>query len=392
MAKRPEEIRIGFLLSGSSTWIGGYNYIKNLLYAIKHCQGSHLYTIVFVSPDFDIKYKQELAEFAEVRVVNILSEKTAFWYIWKLVKKITNSDFIIELYLFRYNIDIFSHSSLINLIFKKSINWIADFQHLKLPHMFSESEIRQRNILVKNITRFSSRVVLSSKSALTDFEEYFGKNEKIKILQFVSQPGNFVETNECEIEKIKLKYEIKEEYFIIPNQLWKHKNHLVVLEALKYLKEKNQSIKVVFTGLLNDYRDSQYPELINKKIQEYGVDVLMLGLIDYKDMILLIKGSVSVINPSLFEGWSTIVEECKSLGKNIILSNIPVHIEQSPIFSTYFSPENYIELADILIDHSNNIGTYKHLYNFKEFENNLNIQTSQFYKRYLKIIDELINE
>ena len=62
------------------------------------------------------------------------------------------------------------------------------------------------------------------------------------------------------------------------------------------------------------------------------------------------KYSIAVINPSLFEGWSTSVEESKIHDKQIILSSIPVHIEQSPERGYYFEAFNYIQLANILCE------------------------------------------
>jgi glycosyltransferase involved in cell wall biosynthesis len=55
--------------------------------------------------------------------------------------------------------------------------------------------------------------------------------------------------------------------------------------------------------------------------------------------------AVAFINPSLFEGWSTSVEESKSMGKRILLSDIPVHREQAPELGIYFNPEDAEDLA-----------------------------------------------
>jgi len=57
---------------------------------------------------------------------------------------------------------------------------------------------------------------------------------------------------------------------------------------------------------------------------------------------------VCLINPSLFEGWSTTVEEAKALGKHIILSDIPVHREQNPPRSDYFHAHDANALAQIM--------------------------------------------
>lgn len=76
--------------------------------------------------------------------------------------------------------------------------------------------------------------------------------------------------------------------------------------------------------------------------------MLFLGLIPYQDVAALMQGAVAMINPSLFEGWSTTVEEAKSLGKRIILSNIPVHMEQNPERGLFFEPHNPEALADAI--------------------------------------------
>ena len=60
------------------------------------------------------------------------------------------------------------------------------------------------------------------------------------------------------------------------------------------------------------------------------------------------RQSLAVIQTSLFEGWSTSVEEAIALGKQIILSDIPVHREQNPKQGVYFDPNAPVQLASIL--------------------------------------------
>ena len=69
----------------------------------------------------------------------------------------------------------------------------------------------------------------------------------------------------------------------------------------------------------------------------------------YDDLLSLMHHALAVVNPSFFEGWSTTVEEAKSLGKTVILSDIPVHREQAPDRGHYFRPEAPEELADVLL-------------------------------------------
>jgi glycosyltransferase involved in cell wall biosynthesis len=62
----------------------------------------------------------------------------------------------------------------------------------------------------------------------------------------------------------------------------------------------------------------------------------------------LLRGSTALINPSRFEGWSTSVEEAKSFGVPLILSDIGVHREQTGDATRYFGVDDPAMLADQL--------------------------------------------
>ena len=94
---------------------------------------------------------------------------------------------------------------------------------------------------------------------------------------------------------------------------------MLVYKALTLLKEKGYDVTIVCTGDLKDYRHKNHYSQILEYINKNKINVKLLGLINYIEMILLMKYSIAVINPLYFEGWSSTVEECKSLGKNMIL-------------------------------------------------------------------------
>ena len=76
----------------------------------------------------------------------------------------------------------------------------------------------------------------------------------------------------------------------------------------------------------------------------------MLGQIPFEHLGGLLRDAIALINPSKFEGWSTSVEEAKSAGKHVILSDIPVHKEQAPERGSYFSPDDPEQLAQLMAD------------------------------------------
>ena len=103
------------------------------------------------------------------------------------------------------------------------------------------------------------------------------------------------------------------------------------------------------------------------------------------------KDSEVVINPSKFEGWSTTVEEAKSLGKNIILSDIPVHREQNPKWGIYFDPNNPNQLASIIKNSLNIDNEINRELRYKEARSELNDRYRGFAKDYEKIVFDAIS-
>ena len=158
------------------------------------------------------------------------------------------------------------------------------------------------------------------------------------------------------IENVKhtftLKTTIPQNYFIVCNQFWPHKNHLVVLQAVHYLKTQNQTIHVVFTGKHNDVRNEKYVTELKNYINKNNINSLITftGFISREDQIELIKNSKAVIQPSLFEGWSTVIEDAKALNKYIIASDIEINKEQIQRDVSFFAVDDYIQLSEHLIN------------------------------------------
>jgi len=63
------------------------------------------------------------------------------------------------------------------------------------------------------------------------------------------------------------------------------------------------------------------------------------------DVAPLMLYSQAIINPSLFEGWNTAVEEAKTMGKMVVLSDIAVHKEQNPEYAFFFEKGDSKSLA-----------------------------------------------
>lgn len=341
-------IRVGFVL-GQVGWIGGINYFRNLFAAIQTLHDEKIQPVVLTGMKSDVSAFEGLAEIVRTP---ILDRKTLQWWFSTFFSRFfLKRDFAFYFFLRKNKINLISHSSpLWKGCSIPSIGWIPDFQHVHLPQFFSKKECTARDREFADVMNMSSAVILSSEDALKDLTE-FKKNNKTStyILRFVSllhpKPSELPSRKE-----LMEKYKLNRPWFHIPNQFWAHKNHKVVVEALHLLKEQGNCPLVIATGSTTDYRNPEYFPSLMKLVSDYGLhdDFRAVGMLPYADVVGLMRYSLAVINPSLFEGWSTSVEESKSLGKIIILSDIAVHREQSPVQSYYFDANDYVGLANYL--------------------------------------------
>ena len=151
---------------------------------------------------------------------------------------------------------------------------------------------------------------------------------------------------------------------------------MLILEALMKVKSKNPSICIAFSGKQSSYRDKGYFEKLTDFVKENDLseNVRFLGFIPREDQLLLMKYSKAVIQPSLFEGWSTVIEDSKALGQFVIAGDLAVNQEQSDKNILFFDRHNAEELAAAILKvDSNNIirNPYNYNQNILEFTESL---------------------
>lgn len=235
------------------------------------------------------------------------------------------------------------------------IDWIPDFQHNRMPEFFSKEECQNRTESFQSSAKSNCPLVLSSNDCLMDFQKYYASSRKnVYVVPFVSyiEPelkgiGRKQERDICEKFSLQGK-----KFAVVMNQFWKHKNHIVVLQAIKkyFQNHPEDDFYFVFTGALNDYRNPEYIQSIKDSMEDVQIreHIKVLGFIDRMEQLVILKNAEYVIQPSLFEGWGTVVEDAKVLDKTILLSDIPVHREQKNDKCILFDPYDGDMLANLI--------------------------------------------
>lgn len=378
--------KIALIYSYNENWIGGTYYIENLVSAFKSLKENEQPIVgIFTN---EKKYFEKLQS---TTGYDNLFHITPFHY--SLIERGLNK---IWQWIFRKKlIDKLASNSNFDLVYpiigdnpsfhsvKNKVHWIPDFQANHLPDFFSEEQIEKRNS--QNFrASLAKKIVFSSQDALKDFRFLFPKSvAQTYVVNFAVTLPEIVNIN---FNHLKEKYHLDDiPYFICSNQFWIHKNHMLLLEAMTILKNQDLEIRFIllFTGKMHDPRAPDYCNELLTYIEKNNLNEYcrFLGFIPREDQLVLMQNSMAIIQPSLFEGWSTVVEDAKALSQPILLSDIAVHREQINKGAIFFNPYLANELADHLVHFM------RQEKNIEENSQNYDQNITQFAKDILNVID-----
>ncbi len=343
MLKRPV---IGIPFNYDESWIGGTYYIKNLvssLNLIGSDEQPDVWIICHSQASFDFIKKEtgysrlnwirpELIEGVDggiSRRIKVLS-----WLVPRLWKRKLHFDLI-----YPYPIDS-KH--------QQTACWIPDFQDKRLPSFFSEDELKAREVQHRSYFNGFRHLVFSSHAAQFDFEEFY---PEARVQKHVVHFATFEPLSpSLDSSSVLGRYDLPEHFFYCPNQFWIHKNHETVIDAVKLLKDRGVDVVVAFSGKEHDHRAPEHTAKLRQKVERLGLasNVRFLGFIPREDQMVIFKCAASIVQPSLFEGWSTVVEDAKSVSQYVIASRIPANVEQANENIEFFDATDSMALAALI--------------------------------------------
>lgn len=350
MAKR---IKVGIIYSYDENWIGGTYYYQNLIQSLRLLTDTQKPHLVILS--------SSIASFDSIKELNYpfisyidLNNTLSFYDIIrnKIIRRLFPQKAISKKKI-NFGIDVLFHPSEVQISnsIKNHLYWIPDFQEVYLPNLFSQEYLDFRKKSQYELLSNDKHLLFSSNDACNDFEKlYPSAKSKKHVVNFSVFHPSYLNIN---IEQLKIKYRVEYiPYFFSPNQFWKHKNHIVVLKAVKILKENYSfNFQVLFSGKELDSRNPTYFEEIKQFVVENNLqnNIKFLGFIDRGEQLCFMKNALAVIQPSLFEGWSSVVEDAKAMNQKLIVSSLNVHQEQLGEKGYYFNPNNPNELKNHLV-------------------------------------------
>ena len=391
--------KVAFLLNyNPKSWLGGTNLIENFIECIRKFSKNEIQPVLIIRKSQNLN---DLKGFKNIKVIktDIFDKGILQRIYYKIEILIFGKSKQIDNFFIKNNIYLISHSNALAYNFFtgnkskiKCLSWIADFQYLHYPEFFKFKTRILRNFNIFLCSLHSPKILLSSYDSQKDLKSVSKKaHSKSAVSQFYFKSPKKKEL--FSLNSLKRKFHIGDKFFYLPNQYWAHKNHIVVLKALKYLKNENNNLKVISTGNKNDHRNSSYYDDINLFIEKNNLDLnyKYIGLVSYAEVLSLIYHSVALINPSKFEGRHSSLEQARSLGKQSILSNISIHKEQAVPNSYYFNIENFVQLSKIMNKLWKSYSPKNNLENFKKASKQNDINLKGYYQNWKSVVDTVIN-
>jgi len=345
--------KIGLIFIYNEQWMGGTYYILNLvnvLNLLNEKEKPHL-VIFSNSNDFDVLKNETSYPFLEFEELSENPKSNLLIYLNKITSKVFNIKTIKRRY--TKNIDAifpFQNNNYINSInAEKRIYWIPDFQEKHFTEYYSLKHLENEKVKNGWIVENSKKLLLSSHDAKKDLVNFY-PNYKTKpfVVHFAVK---IPELPKLELQEVLTKFDLPRLYYFAPNQFWKHKNHIVLIKAVELLVKQGIDVVVAFSGKEIDPRFPRYTGELKEyvSINSLQNNVKFLGFLERQEQLKLMENAVAIIQPSLFEGWSTVIEEAMAMNKCVIASNLNVNIEQLGEKGYYFDPLNPENLASQLV-------------------------------------------
>lgn len=235
---------------------------------------------------------------------------------------------------------------------------IHDLQHRlqpEFPEVGSAAEIAFREYLYRNACRFATLILVDSEQGKADVLRFYGDvigEDRIRILPFHPPIRAAALPDDAELRRVAAAYRLPPRFFFYPAQFWRHKNHHLIVQALRLIRDRSgEAIPVVLCGAYTDaVRAATFIEVM-ALAEELGVrdQIHYLGWVPDRDVPALYRLSAGLVMPTFFGPTNIPALEAWHYGRPVITSDIPGLREQTGDGGLLVDPRAPDQLADAML-------------------------------------------
>ncbi|MGI8945909.1 MAG: glycosyltransferase family 4 protein [Thermoleophilaceae bacterium] len=191
-----------------------------------------------------------------------------------------------------------------------TVTTVYDPQHHELPDFFSRAERAFRRWAYDGAARRADLVLTTSEYSRTRLVELAGISpERVEAVAMGIDHGRFTAAPDERDERLARRLGLPERFLVYPANLWPHKNHRRLIEALALARDRE--LGLVLTGQELG-RAGELAELARG--HGVGDRVRHLGYLEPADMPALLRRASAMVFPSLYEGFGSPPLEAMACG------------------------------------------------------------------------------
>ena len=228
------------------------------------------------------------------------------------------------------------------------VTMVADLQFSYFPEFFPADERARLQREFDKVARDAARIVCLSNYVRETVIQAGALADRTVVIPpaLHNRFSNGRADHRCEdvIAKWPL---VPHEYLLYPANFWRHKNHAKLIEAVQLFTRRtpDSRLKIVLTGAGGTERDN-----ILENVRTAGLSerVVLAGFVPNDELYALLRCSLALVFPSLFEGFGIPVLEAMAAGTPVLCSNSTSLPEVAGDAALLFDPDDPEAIADAI--------------------------------------------
>jgi len=195
---------------------------------------------------------------------------------------------------------------------------VMDLQDRHFPQYFSWKRRAARRVLFSLSAKRADRVIAISQATRQDLIALMQVPPKKVTAIHLGVDHSLADIEPAQVEAVRARYKLPERFCYLPAKTFPHKNHLVLLDALALLRDRNLIVPLVLTGGADVAHEAVLTRINRNGLQG---QVRHLGFIDFNEIGPMYHAAALLAFPSSFEGFGLPVLEAMVCGCPVVTSD-----------------------------------------------------------------------
>ena len=195
--------------------------------------------------------------------------------------------------------------------------------------------------------KYANHIITNSEATKRDLIKYLQMpSERITALPLAPSVSREEIIPVDVANRFHLKYKVHGGYILYVGSFELRKNIDALVNQYKRVHERYPDVKLVLVGGKNAFQDKIEARI---KAAGLGTSVLFTGYLDRKELLIAYRDSLMVVLPSVDEGFGLPIVEGMEMGKPVVASKIPAHVESAGGAAVLFDLPAEMQLGDAML-------------------------------------------